>query len=83
MPNPKVTTSTFQVTDDLDNETVIAEYLSSAAQDENPDVLLKALGDVAKVLRHGTSSKDQCPATKASTKPSAPARSRGMKRLRR
>ena len=45
---PKVTWSTFQVADYLDNETVIAEYLSSAAQDENPDVLLKALGDVAK-----------------------------------
>ena len=36
MPKPKVTTSTFQGSDDLNNETVIAEYLSSAAQDENP-----------------------------------------------
>jgi probable addiction module antidote protein len=45
---PKVTYSTFHVSDYLDNEKVIAEYLSSAAQDENPDVLLKALGDVAK-----------------------------------
>ena len=44
----KATTSTFQVSDYLDNEEVIAEYLTSAAQDENPDVLLKALGDVAK-----------------------------------
>ncbi len=44
----KVTYSTFQVSDYLDNEKVIAEYLSSAAHDENPDVLLKALADVAK-----------------------------------
>jgi hypothetical protein len=55
MPKPKITTSTFQVSDDLDNETVIAEYLSSAAQDENLDGLLKALGDVAKVPRHSAS----------------------------
>jgi len=27
---------------------VIAEYLSAAAEDENPDVLLRALSDVAK-----------------------------------
>ena len=33
----------------LDNEEVIAEYLSgAAAEDENPDVLLLALADVAK-----------------------------------
>lgn len=45
---PKVTYSAFNVADFLDNEKVIAEYLSSAAQDDNPDLLLKALGDVAK-----------------------------------
>ena len=32
----------------LDSEEAIAEYLSLAARDENPGVLLKALGDVAK-----------------------------------
>jgi probable addiction module antidote protein len=40
--------SVFEVSDYLDNETVIAEYLSLAARDDNSDVLLKALSDVAK-----------------------------------
>jgi probable addiction module antidote protein len=38
----------FDVADYLDNDEVIAEYLSAAAEDENPDVLLRALSDVAK-----------------------------------
>jgi probable addiction module antidote protein len=32
----------------LDNDEVIAEYLSAAVEDPNPDVFLAALGDVAK-----------------------------------
>lgn len=32
----------------LDNDVVIAEYLSAAAEDPNPDVFVAALGDVAK-----------------------------------
>jgi probable addiction module antidote protein len=32
----------------LDNDEVIAEYLSAAAEDPNPDVFVAALGDVAK-----------------------------------
>jgi probable addiction module antidote protein len=54
----KVAYSTFQVSDYLDNEKVIAEYLSSAAQDENPDMLLKALGDVAKARGMAKVAKD-------------------------
>ena len=54
----KVTYSTFNVADYLDNETVIAEYLSSAMQDENSDVLLKALGDVAKARGMAQVAKD-------------------------
>ncbi len=38
----------FDVADYLDNEETIAEYLSAAAEDPNPDVLLAALSDVAK-----------------------------------
>jgi probable addiction module antidote protein len=38
----------FEVADHLDNEEVIAEYLKAAAEDDNPDVLLMALADVAK-----------------------------------
>ena len=45
----KVTYAPFEVADYLDSEEAIAEYLSLAARDENPGVLLKALGDVAKV----------------------------------
>ncbi len=32
----------------LDSEETIAEYLTAALEDENPDVFLAALGDVAK-----------------------------------
>lgn len=32
----------------LDNDEVVAEYLSAAAEDANPNVFLAALGDVAK-----------------------------------
>jgi len=32
----------------LDNDEVVAEYLSAAAEDPNPDVFVAALGDVAK-----------------------------------
>jgi probable addiction module antidote protein len=38
----------FRASDHLDNEDVIAEYLTAAAEDENPDVLLSALAEVAK-----------------------------------
>ena len=44
----KITYAPFEIADYLDNEVVIAEYLSAAAQDKNSDVLLKALSDVAK-----------------------------------
>lgn len=38
----------FDAADYLDNEKVIAEYLNAALEDENPDVFLIAVGDVAK-----------------------------------
>ena len=38
----------FDAADYLDNDDVIAAYLSAAAEDPNPDVFLAALGDVAK-----------------------------------
>lgn len=40
--------ATFHAADYLDSEEVIAEYLTAAAEDENPDVLLAALAEVAK-----------------------------------
>jgi probable addiction module antidote protein len=38
----------FDPADYLDNDEVIAEYLSAAVEDPNPDVFLAALGDVAR-----------------------------------
>lgn len=38
----------FDASSHLDNEEVIAEYLTAAAEDEDPNVLLVALADVAK-----------------------------------
>ena len=43
-----VTYAPFDASSYLDSEDVIAEYLSAAAQDANPDVLLAALSNVAK-----------------------------------
>ncbi len=40
--------SAFDAADYLDNETVIVEYLNAALEDENPDVFLQAIADVAK-----------------------------------
>lgn len=38
----------FDAADYLDNEETIAEYLTAALEDNNPDVFLAALADVAK-----------------------------------
>ncbi len=39
----------FDAADYLDSEEVIAEYLNAALEDENPDVFLQAVADVAKI----------------------------------
>jgi len=44
----KTTYATFDISEYLDNDEVITEYLSAAAEDPNPDVFVAALGDVAK-----------------------------------
>lgn len=44
----KVTYKAFDRAQYLDNDAVIAEYLSAAAEDSNPDVFVATLGDVAK-----------------------------------
>jgi probable addiction module antidote protein len=38
----------FDAADYLDSEEMIAEYLSAALEDKNPDVFLAAVSDVAK-----------------------------------
>ena len=44
----KVTYAAFDAATYLHDDTVIAEYLTAAADDPNPEVFLAALGDVAK-----------------------------------
>jgi probable addiction module antidote protein len=48
----------FDASDYLDNDAVIAEYLSAAVEDPNPDVFLAALGDVAKARGMAQIAKD-------------------------
>jgi probable addiction module antidote protein len=48
----------FDAADYLDNDAVVAEYLSAAIEDPNPDVFLAALGDVAKARGMARVAKD-------------------------
>jgi len=48
----------FDVTDHLDNEEVIAEYLAAAMEDSDPNVFLAALADVAKARGMAQLAKD-------------------------
>ncbi len=43
-----VKVSKFDAVDYLDSEEMMAEYLAAAVEDDNPDVFLAALADVAK-----------------------------------
>lgn len=48
----------FDAADYLDNDKVIAEYLNAALEDENPDVFLAAISDVAKARGMSKLAKD-------------------------
>jgi probable addiction module antidote protein len=48
----------FDAADYLDNDTVIAEYLNAALEDENPNVFLQAIADVAKARGMSKLAKD-------------------------
>jgi probable addiction module antidote protein len=54
----KTTYKAFDAAAYLDNDAVIAEYLSAAAEDPNPDVFVAALGDVAKARGMAQIAKD-------------------------
>lgn len=41
----------FDAADYLDSDAVASEYLNAALEDENPDVFLQAIADVAKARR--------------------------------
>jgi len=48
----------FDAADYLDSEETIAEYLNAALEDENPDVFLVAVADVAKARGMAQLAKD-------------------------
>ncbi len=48
----------FDASNYLDNEVVIAEYLNAALEDENPDVFLMAISDIAKARGISKLAKD-------------------------
>jgi probable addiction module antidote protein len=50
--------STFDAADYLDNEETIAEYLTAALEDPNPDVFLTAVRDVARARGMAQLAKD-------------------------
>jgi probable addiction module antidote protein len=54
----KATYKVFDPAAYLDNDAVIAEYLSAAAEDPNPEVFVAALGDVAKARGMAQIAKD-------------------------
>ena len=54
----RVKIAPFDAADYLDNEEVIAEYLSAALEDANPDVFLSAMADVAKARGISKVAKD-------------------------
>ena len=58
MKKRKTTYKPFDAAAYLDNDAVIAEYLSAAAEDPNPDVFVAALGDVAKARGIAQVAKD-------------------------
>lgn len=50
--------STFDAADYLDNEETIAEYITAALEDPNPDVFLTAVRDVARARGMAQLAKD-------------------------
>src|ERR1700728_2941417 len=54
----KTTYAAFDAAAYLDNDEVIAEYLTAAAEDTHPDVFLAALADVAKARGMAQIAKD-------------------------
>ena len=53
-----VKTATFDAADYLNDEETIAEYLTAALEDPNPDVFLAAIRDVARARGMAQLAKD-------------------------
>ena len=75
----KKTYKPFEAAEYLDNDAVIAEYLS-AAEDPNPDVLVAALGDVAKARGMAQIAKDSGLGRESPYKALRPAHTHASKR---
>lgn len=73
-----VKTATFDAADYLHDEETIAEYLTAALEDPNPDVFLTAIRDVARARGRRNSPRMLILAVRVSTKRSRPARSHVM-----
>ena len=69
----------FDAAEYLDSEEAIAEYISEAMQDPNPDALLEALATVARARGMAKLAESTGLAAKACTRRFAPVRSRVMK----
>jgi len=54
----KIKTSPFDAADYLTNDEIIAEYLTAALEDENPDIFLVAVKDVARARGMAQLAKD-------------------------
>ena len=53
-----IKTTPFDVSDYLDNDEMMAEYLTLSLEDENPEVFITALGNVAKAKGMAQIAKD-------------------------
>ena len=71
-----VKVSKFDAVDYLDSEEMMAEYLTAAMEDENTDVFLAALSDVAKARGMAQLARIPAWAGKAFTRRSHPVQSR-------
>ena len=54
----KIHVTDFEVTDYLNSEEDIAEYLTAAAEDPDPEVLIRALSDVARARGMAKTARD-------------------------
>lgn len=70
----------FDAADYLDDEETIAAYLTAALEDENPDMFLVAVKDVARARGMTQLARTPDLGVKVCTKPLLPAQSRAMTR---
>jgi probable addiction module antidote protein len=75
-----VRVSEFDPSAFLEDDEVVAEYLTAALEDDNPDVFLAAVGHVAKARGMSAIATAPASAARVSTRPSPQAPSRATTR---